>query len=423
MTVDQPLPVTSPDRPSLKEHKGLLVGAAAMMTGGVLTTFLSPLLAVSFAKEFGFGIAEAGLLVSGGLGGVALSAFAILPFLPRLDRRAVGISGSLVAAAGLAVTGFASTFGVVLALQITIGMGAGLCYACANSALAYARRPERAFSIVTITWMLAGAVMLTLGPTLHTMWPKVGICLGLAVAELVCLIFMTRLCDVRPLTRDEPGAARLEPSRHSDSINDAQPATSGSSGIGGSAIMLVGAAWLIQGGNLMVWTFAQSIGEHSALSAQSTANFLGLSQLMGLVGAGVTLAFGAKINKMFLIVPAALTLAIGNLFVGTATNAPQFIIGFLAVSVAYFCLIPLLLALAAELDTDSGQLVVLVGAGALVAGGIAPAVGGWIAGTAEHWPRLGVTALAAVLLALPLIVAPVRAAQRRMTMPGGVSQD
>ncbi len=55
----------------------------------------------------------------------------------------------------------------------------------------------------------------------------------------------------------------------------------GTSGIGGPAIMLVVAAWLIQGGNLMVWTFAESIGEHSGLSAQSTANFLGLSQLMG----------------------------------------------------------------------------------------------------------------------------------------------
>ncbi|MCH9735058.1 MAG: MFS transporter [Actinomycetia bacterium] len=423
MTVNQPLPVASPDQSGVKEHKGLLVGAAAMMTGGVLTTFLSPLLAVSFAREFDFGIADAGLLVSGGLGSVALSAFAVLPFLPRLDRRAVGISGALLAAAGLALTGFASTFGVVLALQIAIGIGAGLCYACANSALAFARRPERAFSIVTITWMLAGAAMLALGPTLHTMWPKLGVCLGLAVAELVCVVFMTRLTDVRTLTRVEPDEARLEPGSHSDVIDDAQPATPSRSSIVGPAIMLVVAAWLIQGGNLMIWTFAESIGQHSGLSAQSTANFLGLSQLMGLVGAGVTMAFGAKVDKMFLVVPAVLTLAIGNLAVGTATNPLQFIVGFLAVSVAYFCLVPLLLALAAELDTHSGQLVVLVGAGALVAGGVAPAVGGWIAGAAEHWPRLGVTALAVVLLALPLMVTPVRAAQRRVALSGMVAPD
>ncbi|MCB0947735.1 MAG: MFS transporter [Mycobacterium sp.] len=408
--------MASADGPGAKEHKGLLVGAAAMMTGGVLTTFLSPLLAVSFAKEFGFGVEEAGLLVSGGLGGVALSAFAILPFLPRLDRRMVGISGALVAATGLAVTGLATSFVVVLALQVLIGLGAGLCYACANSALAYARLPERAFSIVTITWMLAGAIMLTLGPTLHSLWPKVGICLGLAAAELVCVIFMTRLCDVRNLTGVAPDAPRTE--HRDDSMIAREGSPSGSSGIIGPAIMLIGAAWLLQGGNLMVWTFAQSIGEHAGLSAQSTATFLGLSQLMGLLGAGITLAFGAKTNKMVLIVPAALALAMGNLFVGTATNAPQFVVGFLAVSIAYFCLVPLLLALAAELDTSSGQLVVLVGAGALVAGGVVPALGGWLAGTQEHWPRLGVTALAAVLLALPLLVPPVRTARRRMAVAG-----
>ncbi len=172
----------------------------------------------------------------------------------------------------------------------------------------------------------------------------------------------------------------------------------------------------------MVWTFAESIGVQTGLSAQSTAIFLGLSQLMGLIGAGITLAFGARIGKMILIVPAVLTLAIGNLLVGTASSPTLFIVGFLAVSIAYFCLTPLLLALAAELDTHSGQLVVLVGAGALVAGGVAPAIGGWIAGTDEHWPRLGVTALAAVLLTLPLLIPPVRTARRRMTLPAEASQ-
>jgi hypothetical protein len=52
----------------------------------------------------------------------------------------------------------------------------------------------------------------------------------------------------------------------------------------------------------------------------------------------------------------------------------------------------------------------------LVAGGIAPALGGWIAGTGEHWSRLGVTALALGLLALPLLVPPVRTAKRRTTL-------
>lgn len=90
MTVN-PAPVAPQAEPGTKEHKGLVVGAAGMMVAGFLTTFLSPLLAVSFAHQFGFGIKQAGLLVACGQGGVALSALGILPFLPRLDRRKVGV--------------------------------------------------------------------------------------------------------------------------------------------------------------------------------------------------------------------------------------------------------------------------------------------------------------------------------------------
>lgn len=75
------------------EHRGLAVGSAGMMVAGFLTTFRSPLLAVSFAKEFSFGTQYAGL-----------------PFLPRLDRRALGVSGAVLTTLCLALTGLAGSF-------------------------------------------------------------------------------------------------------------------------------------------------------------------------------------------------------------------------------------------------------------------------------------------------------------------------
>lgn len=51
---------------------------------------------------------------------------------------------------------------------------------------------------------------------------------------------------------------------------------------------------------------------------------MGLSQLIGLVGAGITLAFGAKVPKMALIVPAAATMGVGGLLVGTAVSPAPF---------------------------------------------------------------------------------------------------
>lgn len=114
-----------------------------------------------------------------------------------------------------------------------MGLGAGLSYASANSALAYARYPERAFSIVTISWMLAGAAMLTLGPMLHDAWPHEGIYLGMATAELLCIAFILRLPDARRLpkrdsvTDDQPGIVHHGVRRGEHRILLPQPAAVG----------------------------------------------------------------------------------------------------------------------------------------------------------------------------------------------------
>lgn len=388
------------------------------MVAGFLTTFLSPLLAVSFANDFGFGIENAGLFVGCGQAGVAVGAFGSVPLLPRLNRRAAGIMSVLLVAACLVATGFVETFWMVLVFQTLSGVGAGVAYAAANSALAYARLPERAFSIVTMSWMLVGAVMLTLGPTLQDAWPKAGLYLGIAAAELLCLVFIVRLPDVRRLPKDELSPDRLEAELESLGAQQAvveEPRSALTRWISPPTLLVL-AMLVMNIGNLMIWTFAQQMGEQTGMSAQATSAFLGGSQLIGLVGAGITLIVGAKVGKLVLLVPAVITLSVGNLLVGTASNPVPFIIGFLAVNISFFCMTPLLLALAAESDTHAGRLVVIVGGVTLVAGAIAPALGGFIAGHEEAWPRLGVSALCLGLLALPLLVHPVRSAKKRAVL-------
>jgi hypothetical protein len=203
----------------------------------------------------------------------------------------------------------------------------------------------------------------------------------------------------------EPGTANLDAP---DALQ-----TKGSNCAMGPAVLLVGSLLLLETGNVMVWTFAESIGEQAGMSVQYTSTFLGLSQLIGLIGSGITLALGARVPKMVLVAPTVITLGVGNLLVGTASGATAYTAGFLAINLAFFCLTPLLLALAAELDTSAGRLVVVAGGVSLVAGAVAPALAGWIAGPAGHWSRLGVTALILVLATLPLLIAPVRAARLR----------
>lgn len=148
------------------------------------------------------------------------------------------------------------------------------------------------------------------------------------------------------------------------------------------------------------------------MSPQSTGTLLGVSQLTGVIGTGITLFFGATVNKMRIIAPAGIALGIGGLLVGIAATPAPYIAGLVAMFVAFYCLVPLLLALAAELDTNSGRFVVLISAVTLIAGGSAPALGGRIVGPDHDWTRLGVVSVVLLIAAVPMLLPPVRAARR-----------
>ncbi len=387
------------------EHKGLVIGASGLVIAGVLTTFLAPLVTNSFAKDFGFGTGDAGILVAVGLAGVAVAAFAISPVLDKLDRRKVGVIGAVTATAGLAATGLVATsFYQVLIAQLITGLGAGLAYAAANSALAFARYTEKAYSTTTIAYMLFGAAMLMLGPTLHDLYPMRGLYLGMAVAEGLCILLIWRLPDVRTL----PQAAVTTLTTGQDS-----PATkrTGLRRFTSPGAVLVVAFLIMNTGNMAIWTFAQTIGEGSGMSTEGTSAFLGISQLVGLIGAGVTLLIGGKVNKMLILIPSVTLLALANLVVGIAWVPIIFMLGFVIVNISYFCLSPLILALAAELDPLTGKLAVYVAGVVLVGGAMGPAVGGFVSGEEQNWAALGIVAAAMIMISLPMLAIPARSAK------------
>ncbi len=326
------------------EHKDLVVGSVGLVIAGILTTFLAPLVTALFADDFKFGAGQAGILVAAGLAGVAVAAFAIAPVIGRLSRKKIGLIGAGTATIGLVATGFwATSFPEVLVAQIVTGLGAGLSYSAANSALSFARFPEKAFSTTTIAYMLVGAGMLTLGPLLHELYPLRGIYLGMALAEALCMLLILRLPDVRNLPQAHEPPPELPPT----AVTEGKPRLRRFMTPGA---VLVVAFLILNAGNMAIWSFAQNIGEASGLSNEATSTFLGISQLVGLLGAGVTMVLGGKVGKMTILAPAVAMLAIGNLAIGISWIPLVFMIGFVVVNIAFFCLSPLVLALAAELD-------------------------------------------------------------------------
>ncbi len=147
------------------------------------------------------------------------------------------------------------------------------------------------------------------------------------------------------------------------------------------------------------------------LSNEATSTFLGISQLVGLLGAGVKLVVGGKVSKITILVPAVSLLAIGNLAIGISWIPAVFMVGFVVVNISFFCLSPLVLALAAELDPHTGRLAVTVGGVLLVGGALGPAVGGLVSGSSQNWAALGIVAAAMILLTIPMLAIPARSAK------------
>ena len=351
--------------------------AAGMMVAGVLTANLSPLLAVSFADELGFGIERAGVLVRRARWSCGLSVLAMIPLLPRLDRRIVGSVGACRG----------RVFGADR-LHHDIhrrpgaadpdGPGRRTSFASANSARVFPAA-ERAFSIVTITWMVVGSALLALGPKLHDTWRRQ---VFIRHRDRGAVVRGVHLPDHRTCGR-LPAAPEAADDAISRTEQDDRRASRG---------------WLTAA--------ASSSGQSPSFSSPTRSfgptpnpwacmpgchrsrrgRFWGVPTDRGHRNGNHT-AFGVTAYKMRIIVPAGVALGVGGLLVGISATPAPYIGGLVAMFVAFYRLVPLLLALAAELDRNSGRFVVLISAVTLIAGGSAPALGGRIVGVAHDWTR------------------------------------
>ena len=161
-----------------------------------------------------------------------------------------------------------------------------------------------------------------------------------------------------------------------------------------------------------VWTYSGSIAQAAGMSAAGSWWFLGLSQLLSVAGCLIAWRMGPRPGKIWVLVASLLGLMVGKFLVGTAVLVP-YAVGVLLTNLTFYTAIPFIFAAGADLNPRSGRLVVIVGASAMAAGAVAPIFGGWVAGTADDWLRLGLAAALVILLSIPLLLFAERAAYRR----------
>ena len=370
-------------------------GGGALTIAGVLTTIIAPLLVAALGSA-GLSTTEVGshltalhltqVVVIFGLGGTGL--------VGRFDRRLVGMLGCALSAAALLACAF-STSGMWLTfLMVVVGAGAGLAYAAGASALSYVEDTERAYALVTIASIFIGALVLAgtaLVPIEHS---QAGIFLGLAVVLLLLGSVGLRI----PRLMDSPPAAGQVGARDN--------------WLGGVGAALIAGYFLLNVGILAVWTYSGEIAQAAGMSSSESWWFLGISQVLSVIGCLIAWRMGPHPSKIWVLVASLLGIMVGKLMIGTALLVP-YTVGILLTNLTFYTAIPFIFAAAADLNPRSGRLVVIVGASAMAAGAIAPVFGGWAAGDSGDWLRLGIAAAVVILVSIPLLMYAERVAYRR----------
>ena len=388
----------------MKEPKGLLVGGIAAGVAGVMADLLSPLYATSFHRGFGLSNTQAGLLVTAALGTMAVVEFGLAHSIAHRSLKAVatwGIGISVVALLYISEVsgqGFWSLF----AGMVGLGVGCGLAFVAGNAALSYANNSERAFGLLSTWYMVFVFVMMSTNPVLRQMYPIVLPYAAMVTVQLLCLaLIWWKLPDTRAIAarrHKEPGA----PQAHSDlKLFSALP------------LLLGLAVSLSQLSVAGLWTFAEELGTGSGLSAQTTASFLGFSQLIGLLGTMAPWLLGRWLGRGALGAVGLLLCAGGLMLVALVRTPEAYIGGNLAVNLGYWVILPLAMSVAADLDPNSGRLVAFVLGLSSIGLAIGPTLAGPLLGGEDT--TLGGWVFGVIgLIAVPFIIAPANAADRAM---------
>ena len=385
----------------MREPRGPLVGGIAAGVAGVMADLLSPLYATSFHRGFGLTSTLAGVLVTAALGAMAVVEFGLAHSIAHRNLKSVATAGIVVSSLALLYISEVSDNGFwsLFAGMVALGLGCGLSFVAGNAALSYANNSERAFGLLSAWYMIFVFVMMSTNPALRQVYPIVLPYAAMVAVQLLCLaLIWWKLPDTRAIAaqRAEGGAAPDH-----DGLKLFSPVP----------LLLGLAVSLSQFAVAGLWTFAEEIGVGSGLSAQTTATFLGFSQLVGLLGTMAPWLLGRWVGRGVLGAASLLLCAVGIIVVALVRSPAAYIGGNLAVNLGYWVILPLAMSVAADLDRNSGRLVAFILGLSSVGLALGPTVAGPLLGGDDT--TLGGWVFGIIgLIAVPFILAPANAADR-----------
>jgi predicted MFS family arabinose efflux permease len=335
-----------------------------------------PFMLGMYVTSLHFELARAGLLVSIELCTLSIVCMAVSPWVDRASKRQLALIGALIAIAGNGLSLLGHSFAMLALYRTLTAVGYGLAMASGNAAVTSAGDPARLYDNKMMVFAATQLLIVTLVPLVLVHAGPQGFFLFMVLLNVLMVPLVLRL----PHARKEVSASRLVLPRTKLQV----PAM-----IAASLVLFAVAAYALR--ESLCWAFVERLGVGVKVDAQLVGMLVGVGTLPGILMPRVATLLRARFGA---IGPGVLGVVVGGgiLYAISATDSrTTFLVLLLVWPAAYFFSVPLLMGIAARIDSEGR--VIAAAAGALqIAFAAGPAVAGFLV------ERSGPDALSQVIL-------------------------
>ena len=358
-----------------RDPLSLVIGATAAQLIGGLVAQMSPFVVDGLMDGLSLSERDAGFVLTVEFLALAVAAMVIAPALPRFSSRTVALVAVTLTLFAQCASIFSASWGSLLLLRGTAGVGEGILWALSLSIIASrSGNPDKVYGYFQTAWALVSIALFSIAGGVTAAFAHRGILAliaGVVFALTPLLLFVPHArTSVRAADKTDAGGASLL--------------------LGTMTLTAIG---LFLTAGAAVYSFSAPMGERAGLDTHAIGYAFTVGHLFGLAGAVAATWLNVRIGRAIPITVSCAGFSIVVLVLCLWRDPAAYVSALLASITLYYFSTPYLLGLAAALDR-SGRWAAAAGSVYLFGFAAGPLLAGSVIATG------GYPGLAAVCIAL-----------------------